>query len=260
MYTTPCSCRAATSTASRAWRSCVKSGSPRHALCRKSLPPGPDKLFDLGWRIYAKIMAVVGPDVNADWKTISLSSGQQRGMDQSRALLLEAAAQGHMEAQAVCGDIYSFGMGVAKDEHLAFVHNEKAAEQGKTSAISELGALYYNGEHYPQDYEQAVSYFKKGSALGHANGSNNTAICYEYGRGVPQSYKEALRFYTLAAQQGYGSETIVTASIERMQEAIRDDETQALSKSKRNKKLKPNQRCSCGSGKKYKKCCGRPGL
>ena len=31
MCTTPCSCRAATSTASRAWHSCVKSGSPRHA-------------------------------------------------------------------------------------------------------------------------------------------------------------------------------------------------------------------------------------
>ena len=31
-------------------------------LCRKPLPPGPDKLIDLGWRIYVKIQA----EVNAD--------------------------------------------------------------------------------------------------------------------------------------------------------------------------------------------------
>ena len=31
-------------------------------LCRKPLPPGPDKLFDLGYRIYAKTMAVVDPN------------------------------------------------------------------------------------------------------------------------------------------------------------------------------------------------------
>ena len=93
-------------------------------LCRKPLPPGPDKLHDLGWRIYVKIMAAVNLNWNADLDNVSLSSAQQRGMDQSRALLLEAAAQGHMDAHAVCADIYSFGMGVAKDEHLAFVHNE----------------------------------------------------------------------------------------------------------------------------------------
>ena len=76
-------------------------------LCRKPLPPGPDKLHDLGWRIYAKIMAVVDPDWGADWDNTTLSSAQQRGMDQSRALLLEAAAQGHMDAQAVCGEMYN---------------------------------------------------------------------------------------------------------------------------------------------------------
>ena len=90
-----------------------------------------DKLHDLGWRIYAKIQALVDPDFKGiAWANFTLSPGQQRGMDQSRALLLEAAAQGHMHAQGICGDIYSFGRGVAKDYHLAYVHSEKAAQQG----------------------------------------------------------------------------------------------------------------------------------
>ena len=72
-------------------------------LCRKPLPPGPDKLYDLGYRIYAKIMADVDPGWDADWDGISLSPAQQHGMDQSRALLLEAAAQGHMKSQHHCG-------------------------------------------------------------------------------------------------------------------------------------------------------------
>ena len=111
-------------------------------LCRKPLPPGPDKLYDLGWRIYAKIVAVVDPDENADWDNITLSPVQQRGMDQSRALMLEAAAQGHMMAQAVCADIYSGGRGVARDERLAFVYHEMAAQQGHMKFQYNMGVNY----------------------------------------------------------------------------------------------------------------------
>ena len=46
-------------------------------LCRKPLPPGPDKLHDLGYRIYAKIAAVVEPNGNpASWEHVSLSPAQ----------------------------------------------------------------------------------------------------------------------------------------------------------------------------------------
>eukprot|EP00622_Pseudochattonella_farcimen_P003999 FR739295.1.p1 GENE.FR739295.1~~FR739295.1.p1 ORF type:complete len:106 (+),score=1.22 FR739295.1:274-591(+) len=71
-----------------------------------------------------------GPSGPSSHQPTTLSPAQQRGMDQLRALLLEASAQGHMMAQAVCGDMYCFGMGVAKDEHLEFLYQEKAARQG----------------------------------------------------------------------------------------------------------------------------------
>ena len=84
-------------------------------LCRKPLPPGPAKLFDLGYRIYAKIMGVVDPGRNADWDRMSLSPFQQEGMDQSRALLHEAAAQGELGARVASGDNSCFGPDVPND-------------------------------------------------------------------------------------------------------------------------------------------------
>ena len=47
----------------------------------------------------------------ASWA--SLSSAEQKEMDEAVAMLTEAAAQGHIEAQAYLGDMYYFGRGVA---------------------------------------------------------------------------------------------------------------------------------------------------
>ena len=227
-------------------------------LCRKPLPPGPDKLHDLGYRIYLKIMAVVDPGRNADWKTISLTPVQQRGMDQSRALLLEAAAQGHMMAQVICGDIYGFGRGVAKDERLAFVYHEKAAQQGHLSSqnnmgvhymnglgceqsferaaewlkkaagqgdarsMALLGGLYYNGEGVPQNHERAFQLFQQSRALGHTHPSLHFSLglCHEHGLGVAKDYLEARRFYSLASTQGNAQ---AAEYLKRLDEKIRTE-------------------------------------
>ena len=63
-------------------------------LCRKPLPPGPDKLFDLGAGMYMKIKGAIdrgrpGVDDGTPWP--ALSGEQQREMDEARAMLREAA-------------------------------------------------------------------------------------------------------------------------------------------------------------------------
>ena len=45
-----------------------------------------------------------------------------------------------MVAQTFCGDLYDFGDGVAKDDRLAFVYNEKAAQQGQPG--STIGRMH----------------------------------------------------------------------------------------------------------------------
>ena len=90
-------------------------------LCRQPLPPGPDKLFDLGYGMYSKIKGEVDrgrPGVAETDPWPALSTERQREMDEAVAMLREAADQGHMEAQGCCGCLYMFGWGVAKNERL----------------------------------------------------------------------------------------------------------------------------------------------
>ena len=186
---------------------------------------------------------------------MSLSLAQQLGMDQSLALLLEAAAQGHMDAQAWCGEMYHFGKGVPKDERLAFMyykkaaqqghvqsqHNlgnyyregrgfeqnyerafewfEKAAGQGCANAMSSLGGLYYNGWGVPQNYKRAFELWQQSRALGNTDPGHqsNLGRCHENGRGVAKDYLEARRLYKLASAQGYAP---VTDDLNRLDERI----------------------------------------
>ena len=77
--------------------------------------------------------------------------------------------------------------------------------------------------------------------------------CYAAGAGVPQNYQEARRLFALASAQGYAH---ATGALRRVDEIIRNDPRQALTRPTGRKKPKPNAPCSCGSGQKYKKCCG----
>ena len=129
---------------------------------------------------------------------------------------------------------------------------EKGAQQHHPLAINALGVFHYNGQRFPRNYERALELYRKSAALGTPVATNNLAVCHEDGHGVPQNYQEALRLYTLASEQGNDD---ALEAIGRVQAIMRDDPTQALSKPKA-KKPKPNQSCLCGSGKKYKRCCG----
>ena len=175
-------------------------------LCRKPLPPGPEKLFDLGVGIYAKIKGAIdrsrpGVDDRTPWP--ALSTEQQGEMDQAVAMLREAADQGHMEAQGYCGDLYTFGCGVAKDDRLAFVYHEKAAQQGHRDAQLNTGINYRDGLGCDQSYERAAEWFQKAALQGHAGAQHSLGHAYQHGRGVPQSDEKAFELYSQSAAQGH---------------------------------------------------------
>ena len=58
-------------------------------LCRAPLPPGPEKLWELGLAVWWKIVRAVGSD--CVWPPLSVS--QQRKMDGAIVMLQEAADQ-----------------------------------------------------------------------------------------------------------------------------------------------------------------------
>ena len=59
-------------------------------LCRKPLPPGAEKLYELAGRVWAKIIRAVGS--NTEWPP--LTSSQQKDMDGAIVMLQEAMDQG----------------------------------------------------------------------------------------------------------------------------------------------------------------------
>ena len=58
-------------------------------LCRAPLPPGPEKLFELGYRVWLKIVRACGS--NGEWPPLSAS--QQEEMDGAIVMVQEAMDQ-----------------------------------------------------------------------------------------------------------------------------------------------------------------------
>ena len=148
---------------------------------------------------------------------------------------------GHLDAQAICGNMYDLARGVAKDERLAFVCYEKAAEQGHMVCQYNLGIRYREGLGCEKKFEQAAYWFEQASDQGHPNAMSvlgslysngqgvprsknrgfellqqsralgntcpslhyNLGICYDHGYGVTKDYLEARQFYAMASAQGF---------------------------------------------------------
>ena len=60
-------------------------------LCRAPLPPGPEKLWDLGFRVWRQIRNKINPLNTGPWPPLSAS--QQKEMDGAIVMLQEAMDQ-----------------------------------------------------------------------------------------------------------------------------------------------------------------------
>lgn len=90
-------------------------------VCRNPLPPGPDKLYDLAFRIHWRKSQSVfirfgTAKSRTDGQTIPawsfLPASEQKEVEDAVALFEEAAHQGHVDAQEFLAEIYSYGLGV----------------------------------------------------------------------------------------------------------------------------------------------------
>ena len=118
-------------------------------------------LFDLGYGMVMKIWGAInrsrpGVDPYTPWRP--RSAEQQCEMDQAVAMFREAAEQGHMKAQMYLGEIYTSGLGVAKDERLALVYFEMAAHQGNSRSQLNVGNFYHGGHGCKLSYARAVEF------------------------------------------------------------------------------------------------------
>ena len=122
-------------------------------------------------------------------------------------MLTEAAAQGHMEAQAYLAETYHFGRGVAQDDGRAFELYKQAAQQGHAVSQFNLGLSYKLGKGCEQSRDRAAKWWAKAAEQGDANAQCNLGNVYQEGEGVPQSYERAVELYKLSEAQGNAAAT-----------------------------------------------------
>jgi hypothetical protein len=71
-------------------------------LCRSPLPPGPEKLYELGYRVWAKLNRVAWVSREGDGSWRELSASQQGEMDGAIVMLQEAmdqvSGEGHLHS------------------------------------------------------------------------------------------------------------------------------------------------------------------
>ena len=134
--------------------------------------------------------------------------------------------------------------GVQKDPKKALALFERAAKQGLGVAQHNAGLIYLN--HDPlRDLKKAKLMIEAAACQGLKDAELILARLYSEGIGTEKSNAEAIKWCTRAARhKEHGVLEPADGSVE------------FLKKLKATKTQNPNDRCACGSKKKYKKCCG----
>jgi TPR repeat protein len=123
--------------------------------------------------------------------------------DHSKALgwFTRAADQGNVTAETALGRMYSKGAGVQMDSVKAYRWFALAAKQGDVDAQCAIGDLYSEGNRVPQDYGEAVKWYRIAAEMNNDAAQAKLGLMYEIGKGVPQDYVQAHMWFNLAASQ-----------------------------------------------------------
>ena len=113
------------------------------------------------------------------------------------------AEQGHSQAQYFLATQYDAGLGVNKDEFMAFRWYKKAARAGIRAAQHNLAVAYAKGNGIKADLSKAISWWKSAAMQGHIDSQFNLGIVYATGReSVEPNLKKALKWWRMAAING----------------------------------------------------------
>jgi uncharacterized protein len=119
------------------------------------------------------------------------------------ARLLVAARSGDGLAQALLGQIYLDGTGVARDTDEALYWFQHAAHQHVPMAMNMLGRCYENGWGAAVDYTLAATWYRHAANHGLDWAIYNYAHLLAHGRGVEQDRALAFEWFSRAAGLGH---------------------------------------------------------
>jgi TPR repeat protein len=182
-----------------------------------------------------------------------------------------AVNQGFHLAQYNLGSMHEEGRGVIQSDALAFKYYKLAAEQGHSISQFNVGNMYYNGEGgVTQSFTKAREWLTKSAKQGQERAIEILIQLDKYeGRTTSSSFNFTDNS-TVCQFEGCESTTkkngkelmrcpCQTASYcckKHQKLAYPGHKKECKRLRKEMSKQKPNDRCACGSNKKYKKCCG----
>lgn len=127
-----------------------------------------------------------------------------REFTQALEAFLEAAGQGHAEAQYLCGQMYRQGIGAAANTKLALTWYKRAAKQGYLNAQLSCAAMLESGEGTDINVKQALYWYEQAAKQGDLQAQLKCGRMYYRGRAETRNPQKARRWLETAA--GNGSE------------------------------------------------------
>ncbi|MCB1429208.1 MAG: sel1 repeat family protein, partial [Nitratireductor sp.] len=97
---------------------------------------------------------------------------------------------------------YGEGLGVEKDDAVAFQWMEKAARAGIDTAQVELGIWLANGRGTTKDEKAALGWMQRAARSGNAIAQNRLAKMYALGIGTQKNAAEAGKWHIIAQRAG----------------------------------------------------------
>ncbi|WP_281235321.1 T9SS type A sorting domain-containing protein [Flavobacterium gelatinilyticum] len=109
--------------------------------------------------------------------------------------ILPCAEAGNSGAQNYIGLMYSYGLGIEKNESIGFNYVEKSALNGEPAGQSNLGNFYRKGTGCTIDMKKAVEWYTKAADKNHDRASYGLGYMYLKGLGVTQDYDKAVEWF-----------------------------------------------------------------
>jgi hypothetical protein len=126
--------------------------------------------------------------------------------------LLSSAERGNAVANALIGNLYRDGLGVAQDYAATAQHYHRGAEGGSCPAMFALARMYHLGRGVAEDPAEAAKWYRSAAERGHTWAQFDLATFHEKGLLVPRDPVQAYFWYdAVASDPQPGQDFAVTA-------------------------------------------------
>ena len=114
-----------------------------------------------------------------------------------------AAIQGNAYAEERLGDLYGKGIGVERNQKLAFDWRIKAAKRGSLDAQVKIGSMYQDGIGVVKDIDQAIYWFRRAAADGSVEAQSLLARLDHFSADKELDQAGGRSWFEIAAKRGY---------------------------------------------------------